>query len=444
MNSCDDIPDLSGTYIFVSFDLVNATAFKLIDSDWPLLFNGFFDYCRLKMHDYFPRACEWKMIGDEILFYMAVTDSSEVLTIPEKMFETLKRCISYIESHTAKKAALSVKATLWGARVAEQRHFGTVQLGNCHNYLLRTGGVNGISLDFLGPDIDAGFRITRFAHRGILVIGAVFARTLIALAETGSDREMIERLRIVSYEQLKGVWDSRRYPIIWYHDQWRSPDSMFLYDDQFTSPVVANVIAHRISDRPNILRLVKVFDDLGKNDEISGMIEGIDNCKMRNSVEVSPEVMLERLSELHLVAMCTTPDNRLFIARRNDSEKSRGLWEFGLGLLQMYKTIDDSLSTAYRDDFGLELQAINGEFPPVATYSIHYDTGEKSIPGIMVLARVIPETFSLERIDRYKYCEARWVSESESAELPSGSCVPGFHDRVKAAFKRLAELECGR
>ena len=55
--------DVSGIYIFFSFDLVNSTAFKK-NHIWVRIFDEFFAVCKTKMDDFFDKQTGiWKTQG---------------------------------------------------------------------------------------------------------------------------------------------------------------------------------------------------------------------------------------------------------------------------------------------------------------------------------------------------------------------------------------------
>ena len=65
--------------------------------------------------------------------------------------------------------------------------------------------------DFLGPDIDTGFRIGKCTQPGMLVVSVEMAELL--SEAPGDVNPMIGK--IVGWEELKGVWNDKRYPVIW-------------------------------------------------------------------------------------------------------------------------------------------------------------------------------------------------------------------------------------
>jgi len=62
----------------------------------------------------------------------------------------------------------------------------------------------------MGPDVDAGFRLAKLAHPGVMVISAELAWLL---AETAGHTQV--QGGIVGWKQLKSVWNDNPYPIIW-------------------------------------------------------------------------------------------------------------------------------------------------------------------------------------------------------------------------------------
>ncbi|ERP38958.1 hypothetical protein CALK_0447 [Chitinivibrio alkaliphilus ACht1] len=430
MNPIDQ--NLGGTYLFFSFDLVNSTAFKLQDPHWPPLFNQFFDYCRLKTKAYFPQCRDWKMVGDEILFYLPLRDEELLHDAPQKVYAILQKSVAFVNTHSTTAGVLSVKSVMWAARMREQRDFNSTTREE--NYLIKNVKRGEITLDFLGPHIDIGFRLATFAYQGKLVVGASLAALLLRQKENAL---CADNMKIVSYEPLKGVWQGRRYPIVWYHEEWNRLDKMFLYDEQFTSPLAQKILCHDIPQKNNIADLEKVFSDLHKTDELTQLAEGIAEYRNNNPQESDFSLSLERLSELHLVALCINEDNQLLIGKNIQEAK----WDFGCSSLQLYKSIEQSLEEGYRDDFGISLVPLHGEYPPVATYSFSMDREQKTIPGVMFLARVQKNAVSQEKLDPFTYETYRWIQRSEIYDISPQKAVPGFHRRAEKAFAEYERIQ---
>lgn len=72
-------------------------------------------------------------------------------------------------------------------------------------------GDESAAYDYLGPEVDTGFRIGKCTRPGMLVVSVELAELL---AEIPTQlRSMVGK--IVGWEQLKGVWEERHYPVIW-------------------------------------------------------------------------------------------------------------------------------------------------------------------------------------------------------------------------------------
>ena len=75
-----------GIYLFLSFDLANATEYKIRNYKWHDTFNKFYNHITKEIIDEnspIKNAKIWKFIGDEVLFYLKITDKVELFkTLP--------------------------------------------------------------------------------------------------------------------------------------------------------------------------------------------------------------------------------------------------------------------------------------------------------------------------------------------------------------------------
>jgi hypothetical protein len=296
--------------------------------------------------------------------------------------------------------------------------------------------------DFLGPDIDAGFRIAKFVERKRLLISAHLAGLL--HRERASCEQIEKRLKIVSYEVLKGVWDGRRYPIIWYEDDWANVDSSFLYDEHFSSPLIATIrtALPLTSDEQNLDRIEKIFSDLGRADELNTLYAGlattVPDSNEENDVEI--DIPPHKYSEVHCVAVCFGPDGRVLVGRRPSTKKRfPNCWEFGCGQLQLGETFFDCLKHSYLEDFGAHLEL--PEHPiPISTFSIN-DSGEhRKIPGVIFLASILNPHDVEAAFLREKHSEIKWV-DPDNCGLLASECVPHFSDNLRIAHSARKSLQ---
>jgi hypothetical protein len=86
--------------------------------------------------------------------------------------------------------------------------------------------------DFLGPNIDAGFRLAAFARKKQLVVSPGLAAYLI---DKNCDKD---RFRIAGFERLKGIAKDALYPGLWYRESWETLSGDFTYQERHSDPLV--------------------------------------------------------------------------------------------------------------------------------------------------------------------------------------------------------------
>jgi class 3 adenylate cyclase len=205
-------------YFFFSLDLANSTRYKTEHEDWPLVFSRFYDVADQEMKK-ISGARLWKYVGDEILFYKKVEGDRD-LQLSLASFLTISKTTTkslWNESKTARSAKLSTKPSAWIAMVGRMASrelnvpLEDFRPGTASNLLVKLGNAKDpLRVDFLGPDIDVGFRISAFSRPGTVAISAELARALLKIDESKS----AEKMRVVTYKKLRGAWNGRAYPIV--------------------------------------------------------------------------------------------------------------------------------------------------------------------------------------------------------------------------------------
>ena len=191
-------------YLFLSVDVIGSTALKYnkdspID-DWYSVFTEFYVSFpdELKTHleseydyrgnlQYLPeKFVIWKHAGDEILFYVEITQKDEIPCIVSAFKKTLEDW--YMPSEK-----LDVKGCIWTGQVPfiDRR----IQTAEGSNY------------DFIGPSIDCGFRLGKFASKDEIAISVEIASLLNGTSWLQSS------LFYLKSENLKGVLGAKKYPI---------------------------------------------------------------------------------------------------------------------------------------------------------------------------------------------------------------------------------------
>ncbi|GEM_PF-623389 len=200
--------------MFLSADVVGSTAFKAgtVGADgqalWleafetlfrelPLIFIGklaqhFFD------EDEVPHSGVWKVMGDEIVFAVLPHSVSHAQRVTAAFAEAV---VSY-DQRIAQNWPLRIRGCCWGAEIGER------------NRAIEIPEMLGASeerpfLDFLGPDIDIGFRLSAYSRPGGLIVTPNLVE---AFAGSADQREL--RFHPIGAAPLKGVHAGQPFPLV--------------------------------------------------------------------------------------------------------------------------------------------------------------------------------------------------------------------------------------
>lgn len=199
--------------LFFSFDVVNSTAYKTANYyGWAHELNQIFRKLREDVLQEIEGSEMWRVLGDEEIFIVKVRDENELRRYVNKVFGIMVSTISELKEQ---KNDLSLKAAAWIAVVED---IGYIDDGNstkncCDNIFERYKSKEGYEIfEFLGNDIDTGFRVASQTQDGRLALSFELAYLISQRTDT------LSYLHIITYRRLKGVWKNKLYPIIWYHD----------------------------------------------------------------------------------------------------------------------------------------------------------------------------------------------------------------------------------
>ncbi|WP_027132611.1 nucleotidyl cyclase domain-containing protein [Geminicoccus roseus] len=212
--------------LFLSADIVGSSVYKaeMIAGDvtraieWSESISGFFrDFPALFQRHADARAlgsgCDpmnsvWKLLGDEILFVFDVTDFAQTTLLCAAFFDAL---VEYDQDLA--RGPLRLKGLGWLA----QFPFPNVEV--------RAGARSGQRADYIGPDMDIGFRLADSTRAGRFLIS-------IELAEQIADQPPTGNLVIhhVGWSGLRGINGGKPYPVFWARDPVRSPSAFNPWD----------------------------------------------------------------------------------------------------------------------------------------------------------------------------------------------------------------------
>ena len=198
------------TVLFMSVDIAESTRFKekghalAEDPLWLVAFETFFKEVPLVLMgqvakafakaDDLPDISVWKMIGDEIVFRAQARSAQEALLITEAFYRT----VVIYDARFVERWPLRIRGCCWAVSFPGR------------NIEIKIPEMAGIGyIDYLGPDVDLGFRLVSQAGKGLVLLSLSLAEALAALPER---RGM--QFHYVDRKVLKGVFVGRPYPLI--------------------------------------------------------------------------------------------------------------------------------------------------------------------------------------------------------------------------------------
>ncbi|WP_061232468.1 hypothetical protein [Leptospira noguchii] len=286
--------------LFFSLDLVNSTEYKTLNpKEWPTVFQKFYEIADNKLREKFSRIKVWKYIGDEVLYYLRINSLKDIFDAPVCFYEVLQESIASLHKHKPEsKRILSIKATLWMAKVGkipslnQEEAENIFKHGNFQNIIISSENSFKTDIeDFLGPDIDTGFRISKYSFKGKLVISANIAYILYKFREEVYSNYKYapeDRLRILYLKKLKGIWNGRAYPIIWYQTDW-DYKKVFSYDDHLHTEYADFVKEILITKQTKLKVIQRISDEIGFNEVLDCSIKEIqENSKKIEEDEIKP------------------------------------------------------------------------------------------------------------------------------------------------------------
>lgn len=478
-------------HLFYSFDIVNSTAYKERTAKWPLIMRELLNTIRAeaRRRDTLSLGHLWRVIGDEIIFVLQImtydqlkSAVSDIFSLTQelalslklgKFFDDLPRNnltngdVDILKSQNT----LSVKATAWiGAVTSEQK---SPYDNICVYY--DTGLESKSITEFLGQDIDCGFRLKSYTQDRRLCISVELAYLLLnnpkqeEIPDTGhrERRKSSPKLHIMDYVQLKGVWNDELYPVIWYYDedvvaQWTkkmteieekiSFANSFRYNETYGNPIVFRYFQRKDGNYEN-----KEFYSISKGmympDYALRKIVSDRNLKpkieyltslLRNREIVSCKDIYGHPLELHCaVVCCNIEDKSIMIThRKNDRRLNPSRWEFGCAKATGRMKLEQTIVQYYREKFGVEILLVcdcNREERqpiPIAVYEIPEETNhiKKGIIFVAKVQKLIPE---IEATGGVGHDEIRWIKESELEKYSPAEVVPDFHNTCKKVFKNF-------
>jgi hypothetical protein len=167
-------------------------AFETLFKELPLVLMGEIAKAFDKTND-LPDIGVWKVIGDEMVFRARAQSAEEALHITEAFYRTV---VAY-DARFFKRWPLRLRGCCWAASFPGR------------NIEIKIPEMDGVShVDYLGPDVDLGFRLISQVDRGLVILSLNLAESLAALPE----RDGLQ-FHYVDRKVMKGIFVDRPYPL---------------------------------------------------------------------------------------------------------------------------------------------------------------------------------------------------------------------------------------
>lgn len=422
----------SGVYLFFSFDLVNSTQFKASHpEEWPVVVRRFYELIINELTTRLSSTIVWKFVGDEVLFFKQILKKQDLYAALPAAHDAQLATIELLHKNfSSSRELLDVKGTIWIAEAQPVQPSDIEKMtAESRNIIVEIG--RSPTRDFLGPEIDVGFRISKFALRRRLVVSAELACILYRTRTQYTPIE--EQLKIVSLQTLKGVWSGRHYPIVWFERDWATAAKTLLFDEHLVSDLAA-IIKKGLGEDAALKTIEKVYADLGRNEEIDKLLASIEEaCAQPQPEKIEIEIPTHRYAEIHCVAVCISPTGQILVGRRPSTKRRYpSCLEFGCGQLRLGESFGDCLKRAYKDDFGIDL-ILSAPLVPIRTFEINDKEEHRIIPGIIFFAEIDDPESVKGNFSKEKHSEVLWINPAEVSSFQQ-KCVPDFEVTISEAL----------
>jgi hypothetical protein len=202
--------------LFVSFDISGNTAYKQTnpstqDGGWYQDVSKIFDDLIAKLAAAEANFQFWKFLGDELILKISVQTLPDVSSALESIDAILREISLKIWHQT--KQRLDMKATVWLAAIDDllNKVF-TIDIATLDKQGKQESEQENIQ-DYVGASIDEGFRIAHAIARSKRVAISFDIAYLFAKENLHDE---FSRAYHVGFAELKGIWNQKPYPAIWY------------------------------------------------------------------------------------------------------------------------------------------------------------------------------------------------------------------------------------
>lgn len=350
--------------LFLSYDITDSTRLKVIYHEkWPQIID-------VLVRTKFQYMNYWKFNGDEILYKRSIRSLDFMCRIIEEAYSHMRKINTKL---TKIINNINVKATIWLA----------LSESDSLHYINNFSFAFEDEVDFVGKNIDEGFRLTKCSSMNKIAIDPKIVYILLDTydffrhpnhrntsvrfykSKNDCDFEAIERtlndvifkLHLVGYSKCKGVWDDNPYPVYWYYDNTQNAEIRY---DEFLNEqhlwqkniLAINKESSALSEYNN---LDKIFEQMNVKKEID---------EIYNLLTATGDVTVSATGKanLYYMVVCINPKtNKVMIAKRSCKRKHlKNVWDFG-NVKYQNVNMKDTIEKEYQNTFGIDIELVLDE-----------------------------------------------------------------------------------
>ena len=487
--------------LFFSFDIVNSTKYKSITTYWPKIMKCLLKYIKDMVFSEIESSdlSLWRVIGDEIVFVLKIRSIDEMREAVDNIFYITQLISAKLKNGSFQERLenqsivkneleiikiqnnLSIKSAAWIAAVNEEINS---PYDNIIDYY-ESGWNKRQIIDYIGKDIDTGFRIKSETFSRKLIISIEIAyflskKYLNDLEKNKSynkivDKRYYDNIVIMDYKKLKGVWGEGLYPLIFYHNKCKTVDvnnesENISFDDSFEYDEPENIeIVRRYFLRKKIKDIKEnkenflmddmykpeiAIDKIIKSKYLYKKLEYIKGICPLEGVDITNNGVKERKDEnpieLHCAVVCCDVENkRILSMKRSESHLTKpGKWDFGCSKAESNKEIEDSIKDQYKSNFGIEIELYKNNkrseknVNPLFVYEFEKENSG-IIKGLIFVAKISnenKENISEDFKGNYKYKKLIWIKENELDNFvidEKDNLVTDFENTARYVFDNM-------
>lgn len=464
-------------YLFFSFDIVNSTMYKTTTGNWPVIIRGLLEDIRARVFriNDLSSCFLWKVIGDEMIFVLPIQSEAELPLSVDAIFEVTQRISMALKSGKffdsledqrlqrneinilKTQNTLSIKTTAWIAVLNSKLESPYDNIA--FNYTASPH--NQIIQEFLGKDIDAGFRLKGYTQDRRLAVSVELAYFLL--------KDKNKNLHIMDYVRLKGVWNNALYPVIWYYN----PEiiqachkemtgntvniafsNSFRYDETDGNPLIKKYFLRKRAENsrdmmgeeillaPSMYEIDSALEKIIPDRNLEPKMKYIESLFSEDILIATSNPYAYPL-EMHCAVVCCNVEERtVLITHRGINHSSNpNKWEFGCCPANSEIPLKQSITEYYQKAFGIEIELVldktrEEQQPlPIAVYEINKLANIKK--GIIFVAKVIRAITSYEFRPEGSHDDIRWIRQEELKNFSKDEVVQDFHNTLEVVFSNF-------